>query len=356
MAMTSRSKGKRKKGSKLVCPSCQLRDVSLTDSDEKGGRKAACLSCGHIFDFAERSPDSEEKGFGHAPASGSSGETWLIRLLMAVLVVAAIALAVGFRMGISHNDEDQNKRPSPSTAQTAEENTRKVPADIQEEITRAENSVTAEDRAIRKALGKFLGASSWASRIETVRHPEVTGRRMSEYYQNREDGPFENIVISTRVTRVGSLIVFTLEGENLPNKRLIVEEQHGKYLVDWEAFVLWQELPWSEIPAASADHSYEIRCLARPLPNNHPAYRSEDGWLSFELIHPGTQETLYGFLETHADLGPKNPRHVLQKGAIGPVTLAVTPMPGNTGQVVISEVLALGWVHPLPENHRNDQK
>ena len=161
-------------------------------------------------------------------------------------------------------------------------------------------------------------------------------------------------MISTRVTRVASLIVLTLEGKKLPSKRLILEEQGGGYRVDWEAFVLWQDRPWAEIPSMEEGETCEIRCLARPLPNNHPSRRAEEGWLAYELVNPVTHEILFGFFQKKEGHAADSPAEVFAKGSSGPVTLLLKPIVGESGtdQVMISEVLALGWVYPLPEGHR----
>ena len=336
---------------KSRCPSCGSRNLSTTDS---GDSKAGCLECGHFYTVGVPNKPSAEKGFGEIRASGTSRDVWLIRLVAAVVVIGAILFAIGIRIGISQGIASGETPPKRPAAQTKANPDR---AAVDAEVTAAEKALSHEDRAMRETLGAFLGASSWAERVDVVRHPAVTAERMSRHYKDNEDGPFNDLVISTQITRVGSLIVFTLEGKGLPNKRLVMEETNGKYLVDWESFVLWQERPWSEISALSPDASCEIRCLARPLPNNHPAYRAEEGWLSFELVHPRSHEVLYGFMKTREGLHEKDPAAVLQKGAVGPVTLSVTSFSGGGAQqVLISEVLALGWVHPLPAGHRDAGK
>lgn len=353
MASNHRPTGSKKGRSKTRCPACGSRNASVVESSGTETQKAGCLQCGHFFTVGSRENTTSEKGFGKSRPNAAFRDTWVIRFFLLIAVAVVIALGVGIRIGISQKKDDKIASKVHSTPR---DETRPIPdadtqAAVQAEVAAAEKSITTKDKAMRDALGKFLGASSWTERLEFVRHPEITGKRMAQYYKDHEDGAFDNLVISTRITRVGSLVVFTLEGKKLPSNRLILEERGRNYLADWEAFVLWQELPWTELPTMPADQTCEIRCLARPLPNNHPAYRSEDGWESFELLHPGTQEILYGFLKVQEGTGEKDPITVLQNGALGPVTLTVTRMPkgGDGEQVLITKVLALGWIYPPPE-------
>lgn len=343
---------------KARCPACRSRNASVIGKDGQDNPRAGCLECGHFFVVDHPEKGSVEKGFGVVSSVAHAQDIWLVRLAVAVVIVAVLALVVGIRIGVSRGEKRQ---PAGLAAQVANVDSPLEPeisAAIVEEVSAAENALSNEDHAMRKALGLFLGASSWADRLKAVRHPEITGARMAEHYRDHNDGAFADLVVSTKITRVGSLVVFTLEGNGLPSTKLVMEERNGKYLVDWESFVLWQEKPWREIHRMSKDKTCEIRCLARPLPNNHPAYRTDDGWMAFELIDPGTKEILYGYLERRDDVVKPDPVAVMQGGALGPVTLSVSPMSGTESQdqVIISDVLALGWVHPLPAGHRASQK
>lgn len=284
----------------------------------------------------------------------SSRDIWLIRIGVGVLIAGALALGLGIRIGMSRNEMEKEapRRPDGKSQDAAVSPELKYA--VKDAVAEAENAISSEDREIRKFLGKFLGASSWRERLPLVRHPEISSERMARYYANRDDGAFEDIIVATTVTRLGSLMVLTLEGEGLPSKRLVLEERAGGYRVDWEAFVLWQDKPWAEIPGMKEQAPCEIRCLVKPLPNNHPARRQEEGWLAFELVQPVTREVLFGYYKKSDSPPAGSPADVLEKGSKGPVTLAVRPFPGEAviDQVLITEILALGWVHPLPEGHQ----
>ncbi len=218
-------------------------------------------------------------------------------------------------------------------------------------VEAANASVTPEDQALRMFLGKFLAARSWKDLLPLVRNQNVTGPRMEAYYSGQRIEPYEDVIISTKATKVGKLIVLTLTGKNVPNHRLIVEQTGPDYKIDWESFIIWQEAPWKSLRSGERSASTEIRCLAKPLPNNHPSFRR--GWLAYELYQPVTKEILYGYMRQMANLPGKSPRAILANGATGPCTLLVKPLPDEESSRVleIEEVLALGWVHPLPAGH-----
>lgn len=285
----------------------------------------------------------------------ASREVSLIRIWLGVIITGALALGLGIRIGMSRNTAAKEAERGRVAASRSAEVSPALESAVKDAVAQADQAISSEDREIRRFLGKFLGANSWRDRLPLVRHPEISGERMSRYYQRHDDRAFEDVIISTQVTRIGALMVLTLEGQGLPSKRMILEERGGGYRVDWEAFVLWQDRPWAEIPSMTEqDAPCEIRCLARPLPNNHPARKPEDGWLAFELVQPVSREVLFGYYKKSGPPLDGSPVDVFEKGSKGPVTLAVRPFPGAelSDQVLITDILALGWVYPLPEGHR----
>ena len=359
-SFSRRSSDSRARGSKALCPGCASRNARIvekgSDVDGATAQKAYCPDCGHFFTVSRKERGSTERAFGEVETgkATSSRDVWLIRIGVVVAVATALALGLGIRIGMSREESEEAAVRSRSGNSTTAGVSPETQSAAKTAVAEADHAISSDDRAIRRFLGKFLGAGSWRERLPLVRHPEVTGIRMSRYYENHDGGAFEEVVISTQITRVGSLMVLTLEGKGLPSKRLILEERAGGYFVDWESFVLWQDKAWAEIPSMTGDASCEIRCLAKPLPNNHPARKPEDGWLAFELVQPVTREILFGYYRKSGQAPAGSPAETLEKGSAGPVTLAVRSFPGAVGsdQVLISEILALGWVHPLPDGHR----
>jgi hypothetical protein len=341
---------------KVVCPACGSLNAAIVEDKKSGitqrNRDFCCADCGRIFHVTRKRKEVSENHYGKASrASGSSRDVWIIRLLFGMAVVGAIALALGIRYGMARATAPKPEQSIRPVQSPPEEKSRQNPT-VAKALAEADAALSSEDKEIRSFLGGFLGASNWRERLPMVRNPTQAAPRMSEYYKTHNDGAFDNLLISPNITRSGNLIVFSLQGENLPSRKLIVEQRDKSYLVDWESFVLWQEKPWKDISKSSV--AAEIRCLIKPLPNNHPVLGDKDGWLAFELLNPVTREIAFAFLKKDSQSAPKSPRATLERGSAGPITLSVRKWDGEGSQNewLIEHVLSLGWVHPLPEGHR----
>jgi hypothetical protein len=341
---------------KVVCPVCGSRNAAIVEGKKsgatQGNRKSCCPDCGLVFHATRKHEEVSENDFGKTTVvSGTPRDVWIIRVMIGMVVAGAIALGLGIRYGMARAtlpDSEESPRPAQQPAAPKPEQS---PA-VAKALADADAALSSEDKEIRSFLGGFLGASNWRERLPMVRNSTQAAPRMSEYYKSHNDGPFDNLLISPNITRSGSLMVFSLEGENLPSRKLIVEQRGKSYFVDWESFVLWQEKPWKQI--ASESSGVEVRALIKPLPNNHPVLGGKNGWLAFELLNPTTREIAFAFLKKSDPSDSKSPRATLEKGSAGPITLSVRKWDGEGSQNewLIEEVLALGWVYPLPEGHR----
>jgi hypothetical protein len=269
-----------------------------------------------------------------------------VRFAIIALVAVGIALGLGMRIGRNAAGKESKQVQAPQ-AKVPDDDSRQ--AAVQEAVRQADEALTPEDHSLRDFLASFFAARSWKDLLPLVRNPSLAGPRMLEYYEEHPLKGYEDLVVSTKATKVGKLIVLTLTGKGLPNNRLILEQYAGSYKIDWESFVIWQEAPWSEIGGFLHQDGAEVRCLAKPVPNNHPAFR-RDAWIAYELFNPATKETLFAYLERREGLEKDSPRDILTRGAVGPCTLRIRPAADADGNkmLTVDEVLAIGWVYPEP--------
>jgi len=225
-----------------------------------------------------------------------------------------------------------------------------------ESMTAAEREALDHPKRTFAAAGSviedFLSAKSYEECLKYVRDPKRVGELMKKHYLSEaysavefrkpEDGwqmhPYESFLITN---------VQTTDFENLA---VAVERQSdGKYLIDWESFVGYSDLPWEEISEKRPTEPLLIRARAS-LSSYYNFGFTEEVWACVQLQDQDGDHNLYGYIKLDDPL-LKELGRVMSPRAASHVTLKVAfPEDAKAdNQVLITEVVTNGWVTPASE-------
>ena len=209
----------------------------------------------------------------------------------------------------------------------------------------AEPSV--HSKGVAEVLTRYFKAQSWSERLPLLRKTPKIEEKMKSWYAWHQDEPFHRVAADRTMTEAGGFLVVKLHGEGLPSNHIVLEKVNGEYRIDWESFVVYQDLDWVKIQQEKSTTVREIRCILESAKNNHPYFTEEEGYFSYKLIHPVTKKVIISYYnpetsnQAHITLGQS-----LSPTAKGRYTLGVKYVEDADGvqDLVISKVLAKGWV------------
>ena len=127
-------------------------------------------------------------------------------------------------------------------------------------------------------------------------------------------------------------------------RQMAVEETADGYRIDWQSWVGWSELPWSEIRDLRPVEPKVFRVIASNGDYFNFGFADDRAWRCYKLDAPDGEHLLYGYVERGSELDGK-----------------LTPVGGETArsltlrlrypkdapapdQVIIDSILANGWV------------
>ncbi|MFM7181843.1 MAG: hypothetical protein ACKO2G_10325 [Verrucomicrobiales bacterium] len=99
---------------------------------------------------------------------------------------------------------------------------------------------------IKPTIEAFLNATDLEQRIKTVREPERLRPVMEEYYQSHTDGPISFLRVDDQQETVdyrGNLLVLPVLMRDYSKKQIAIEYTGAGFLIDWESFVGYGEMP-----------------------------------------------------------------------------------------------------------------
>jgi hypothetical protein len=223
-----------------------------------------------------------------------------------------------------------------------------------------ENIETKRD-AISRALELFFEAKTIDEKLLHVRNSSRIKPLMLNYYA-REPMPtarFRGLGMSVRVDEPGYRFgyVQALFEDGDPVSLIVEETDIGSFLVDWEHFVRYGELSWSDFQRMKPLEPKLLRVLASKAtgtPSVSALAPSSSQWL--ELRHPSGSGTVLGYFD------PTDPRYAplveqLEHGNWKdvPVTLRLcfptSPTRLEGAGVRIAGVEGKAWLTFEPPNH-----
>ncbi len=213
---------------------------------------------------------------------------------------------------------------------------------------RSDQAVLAEAEPLAE---KFLAATSVDALLPLVRHPEISGPRMADYYP---DGKLEAPGLSrfnatAQVSMLGKLRSIVVVTKNYDAKPLVVTEEPGAMKVDWEAWVGWSEMTWEEFRKARPTAGQVFRVTLSPVEYYNFAFSDDRHWQSYRLESPDREHSIYGYVEKGSTLDQRLRPNADVKSL--PLMLSLKFPEDSTAddQVEIDQFVTEGWVEQDPE-------
>lgn len=209
------------------------------------------------------------------------------------------------------------------------------------DIEKASNTAS-----VTEFLAEYFKTRNWNERLPLVRQTPHIEDRMRRWYGWHQDGPLTHVAAEAKATDIGGYLVVKLHGKNLPSDHIVLEKTLGGYRVDWESFVIYQDLDWSDIQKEKSRGARMIRAMIEPVQNQHKVWTAEKGFRCYKLIQPRTGEVFFSYFNSrHTDLTDPGVEALLNSPK-GRFTLEVYYPEKSKSEldVLISRVITKGWV------------
>jgi hypothetical protein len=218
-------------------------------------------------------------------------------------------------------------------------------------------SPTKNVETAKATLTRFFKAGTVDLMAQEVRHPEITLPRMRAFYartgiprqamdftvdwREQDDwmGRGTNFIFTTLRVDASTLVAASLE---LP-------KDGSAPKLDWESFVTWSEMPWSEFLKTTSERPADFRVTITPIDYYNGPYNDRARYQAFLIKDAANFGSCYGYCDVNSSLGLKLSECVREARRKGMVT---TPAGGEIEQGVARVILRL---HFLPEGKKFNQ-
>ena len=218
------------------------------------------------------------------------------------------------------------------------------PDDPEPDSTMMDVSLTVAD--LEEVVMAFCRAQSVDVLLETVRDRERLEPVIRRYYaKGYEPVPVRKVAPRGELQTVGGLVSVVVELEDFSRKSIALEKSDETFLVDWESWVRYSELPWDEFMRQRPTEPQLFRVKTRELPYYNFDFDDDRKWQSFALESPDGEHTLYGYV-------PRDSSMVLALKPLDPefpssthtLMLCYPEGANRSDQVLVKRVITSGWV------------
>ncbi|MEM9478345.1 MAG: hypothetical protein AAGA58_01645 [Verrucomicrobiota bacterium] len=206
----------------------------------------------------------------------------------------------------------------------------------------------------------FLNAPSWRERLEFCRMPDRISPLAEEFYRGKEDGPinFRKIEEGSKAQLFENFFITRVVLDDF-SERIVAVEKTGEesFLVDWESFVAYCEIPWAQMPVEKPTSPVLMRVIAF-----YDSYFNFDfesnAYSCFRLQSNDGNHTLYGYTMRGTQIDRQMRARIADddfKRPLLTLEVAYPRNPKSDNQVLIKGMAEVGWViRPGSEKRVND--
>ena len=244
--------------------------------------------------------------------------------------------------------------PSPALVVEAE-NLETLHREIARQAALLRNSYdSGTDKAALTAV-EFLTANTLDERLSWVRQPDRVAPLMREYYSRAEvTHPEFKTVLGRANLTVGGREVVTVSFQSMRNDNLAIallrDEGDDRFLVDWESFVCYSEMPASEFLEKKPTTPTTFRLYAELSDYYNYGYSDSSKYQSLVLKDRDDTFALYGYAPRDAPWLKTAFPTAKPSSDPKPLTLKIS-FPADVAAdniVTIDEFVTLWWFAPSP--------
>lgn len=163
--------------------------------------------------------------------------------------------------------------------------------------------------------GQFLSSKSVDDRLRLVRNPELVQAKMEKYYSREginNDLKIDGEPLATNLfSRNGAEFAgVVLDFSDLTRRGTIFQKQGDRWLLDWESFVGYSEMEWSDFLAEDVGKSVEFRLLASFDDYYNFSYSDDGKYICYKLVDVDSSATCWGYCERESATGKSLARSV----------------------------------------------
>ncbi|MBC8126105.1 MAG: hypothetical protein H8M99_03010, partial [Gloeobacteraceae cyanobacterium ES-bin-144] len=154
---------------------------------------------------------------------------------------------------------------------------------------------------------KFLGAASVEELLPLVRMPEIVGPRMKAFYADGKVTPLGLSLFNSgnAVGHQNNQWIVTILTRDHEEKGMVFIDSRDGLKIDWESFVGWSDMPWSEFIAKRPAQSHVFRVMLAAANYYNFAFSDESKWHCYRLQSPDREKQVFGYAEKGTELEKK---------------------------------------------------
>ena len=292
----------------------------------------------HPLNAPDHAWDSAAQPFGQARPADHRQTRWLL-LGGAALVGLLVAIVL---LVMRRGDESPAGGGVPALGPPAAAHAT-APPTLRVAIPAAEAALLAQAESL---VRRFLTTTRSADLLSLVVNPAVAADRLRRFYPAGEIAAPGLLAfnLEDKLLDRTATTIFKVRTGNYEVKSIACVATSDGLKIDWESWVGWSEMAWSEFLAARPATARVFRLTLSTVDYYNLNFADDKKWQAYQLISPDGQFAIYGYAErgsaVNAQLPPSNanPDH--------PMTLALKfpPAAAAHNQVLIEQVLADGWV------------
>lgn len=268
------------------------------------------------------------------PVVGKSGR-WQTRLLL--LGGLSLLLLVAAGMLVSTQSGNQATTAGPEAVKPS------APVAPPTVVERSEASYLAEIEPIAR---KFMQATTVSEILPLVRNPAVAEPRMRQFYPDGKiAAPGISEFNTTGVLSTqGKILALGVRTRDREEKAFALIETPQGLKVDWESWVNWSEMPWSQFIATRPAVGHVYRVILSPVVYYNFDYSNDTKWKSYSLELPDHEHAIFGYVERGSEVDKLIHPDPEAKSSSLMLSLKFSPHSTSKNQVEIECLANEGWV------------
>ena len=203
---------------------------------------------------------------------------------------------------------------------------------------------------------RLVEARSVSEMLPLVRDPELTAPRMRDWYgRHGFDGlKINRFSYRNETSFLGSMASVSIMMSDFVKREMVFVADGDTLLIDWESWVGWSELPWSEFMEKRPASPKLFRVKAQLGNYFNYGFQEHSNWRCYEFESPDGEHLLFAYGEIGSEADNKLAGVEQRDKRALTVRLRYPENAPAANQVIIDEVLADRWV-VLDEQSGSDE-
>jgi hypothetical protein len=210
----------------------------------------------------------------------------------------------------------------------------------------------AEYAEMRQVVEGFVTAVSPEERLRWVRDSDRVARALSEHFRDHPSAPARLVSFSPRleIVSAGGLFCGFAELSDYTSRFVAVERTAaGRFLVDWEAYVGWCEVPWEVLSLERPARPVLLRARLRSDTYFNGRFNDPEEWACFRLSPLDNSTSIYGYVRLSDPLfAALSTKTKFNRLVLGVLRVRFPEKATAPNQVEITEWVCDGWVLRTP--------